>query len=83
MISHEAMRKSRKDAEMSILTLSRLSGVSADAIAKLESGQTAEPRLSTLIACADALHLSLDAYIGREPPKLPGERSESGVILWR
>jgi transcriptional regulator with XRE-family HTH domain len=40
-------------------------GISKTSLSQIESGETTDPRMSTLIALADALHISMDYLAGR------------------
>ena len=52
------LRKIRKEQNMSVPDLSRLSGISVRTIEDLE--RRGDGRVSTLIKLADALHVTLD-----------------------
>ncbi len=54
----------RQQAGMSQTELAHMSGVTGSAICMIEAGKR-EPKLSTAIAIADALHVSVYALIGR------------------
>ena len=54
------LRALRGAARMSRASLAAAAGLSVSLVEKLEQGQTADPRLSTLYALADVLGVSLD-----------------------
>jgi transcriptional regulator with XRE-family HTH domain len=41
-------------------------GISTTALSQIENGETTDPRMSTLIALADALQVSMDYLAGRK-----------------
>lgn len=59
-----AMRKARMEKSISILELSRRTGVDEKTIWNWENGITT-PRLINLIDVCDFLGISIDRYIGR------------------
>ena len=75
-----AMRRARKAAGLTLRELSERSGLSEVTICSYENG-TRTPRLPKLVALADALHLSLDAYVGRVP--LPKPELRGLAVSWR
>ena len=77
-----AMRRARKSAGMTIRELSEKSGVVEVSIYTYENG-TRAPGLHNLVALADSLHLSLDAYIGRAPNAKPQPVSHGLAVAWR
>lgn len=77
-----AMRRARKDAGLTMRELSGKSGVSEVTICSYENG-TRAPSLPKLLALADALSLSLDAYIGRAPITGPQPVSRGLAVSWR
>jgi transcriptional regulator with XRE-family HTH domain len=64
----ECIRQARLRYGMSQTELAKRAGLSKTAMNDLEMGKTADPRFSHVLAIADALHLSLDALIGRKEP---------------
>ena len=60
----ECMRRARNRAEMSIRQLSKLSGVPGGTISMLENNTSRCGRIDTLELLADALHISVDEYVG-------------------
>ena len=61
----KAMRQARKNCGMTIKDLSAASGIHSNCIGGYELGKN-DPSLSAVIALADALHMSVDAYVGHE-----------------
>lgn len=78
----EAMRRARKEAGLTMRELSEKSGVTEVTICSYENG-TRTPRLPKLVALADALSLSMDAYIGRSPAAKPEPQSHGLAVSWR
>lgn len=62
------MMQARKNAKMTRVELSELSGVEKSTIYNLERDLYGA-RLSTAMCLADALEISLDEYIGRKKPR--------------
>jgi transcriptional regulator with XRE-family HTH domain len=66
MIKAAGLKATRIAAGLSQVSLSIKTGIKQTDISALEHGHR-EPRLSTLVKLADALHVSLDALVGRTP----------------
>lgn len=77
-----AMRRARKAAGLTLRELSEKSGVREVTICSYENG-TRTPRLPKLVALADALSLSLDAYVGRAPITKAEPVSRGLAVSWR
>lgn len=58
------LRRIREKEGLSSYALAAQSGVAASMLSRIESGQTTDPRLSTLRAIAAALGCSLDSLAG-------------------
>ncbi|WP_426444203.1 helix-turn-helix domain-containing protein [Brevibacillus laterosporus] len=54
----ELIKMKREDTEISLSELGRLSGVHKSALARIENGETKQPKLQTIKAIADVLELS-------------------------
>lgn len=69
------MRKARTDQELTQQQLAYKSGVNINVIYGYERGMVC-PGIRNLVRLADALHISLDEYIGRQvtPRKIPWKR---------
>ena len=68
MTTGEHMRKARNRAGMTMLELSKVSGVNYQTIYRSETDKT-DTDIFTIICLADVLGISIDEYIGREVPK--------------
>ena len=72
------IRRIRQKYGMSQAELARRIHISLNAMNKIESGETPDPRASRIKAIADVLRVSTDALFGREDdtselePTLPG-----------
>lgn len=66
MTRGETMRKWREKRGLSQLELAELSGISQVTISALEKGRNSGGNLDTIELLADALGLSIDAYVGHE-----------------
>ena len=66
MTRGEIMRMHRERAGLSQPELARLSGISQVTISALEIGRNSGGNLDTIELLADALGLSIDAYVGHE-----------------
>ena len=65
--------KARRRAKgLTALELARRVGITENAIRKLESGDSKEPRLSTALLLADALDVDPDFVYGRRPKSRAG-----------
>lgn len=60
----DAMRKARKEAGISMKELSFLSGVAYGTVQAMERGERT-PSIVIVEACADALGIGIDEYIGK------------------
>jgi uncharacterized protein len=74
------IRARRKEVGMTAGRLAAAAGVTENAIRKLESGDSAEPRFSTGVRIAQALELSADALAGTAISLLPGTPELANVI---
>lgn len=63
----ETIRQARRRRGLTQEKLAEQTGVSRAAIARFEAGEI-EPSLKTLLSLADALKMSTDELLGREPP---------------
>jgi transcriptional regulator with XRE-family HTH domain len=73
-----SLRSARERAGWSRETLAHHAGLSAAAIAQIESGRRQDVRLASLVALAGALGISVDHLVGRPPlvdPKLLEHRA--------
>ena len=61
----QAMRQARLDHGMTLKDLSDASGVHINSISGYETGKNT-PTLKALISLSDALHMSIDAYVGHQ-----------------
>lgn len=69
MARGEAMRRARKNANMSMPKLAKRAGISAETLYQLETkDDSRDGRIGTLILLADVLGVGLDEYIGRTVP---------------
>src|SRR5580765_8167247 len=57
------LRAARKRRGWSRETLAHYAGISGAAIAQIESGRRADPRVSSLVRLADALDVSVDELV--------------------
>jgi transcriptional regulator with XRE-family HTH domain len=62
---------------MSQAELARRIGISKTAMNDIEQGKTRDPHLSSIVAMADELRLSVDALIGREGAADPRPSAQS------
>ena len=62
----ERIKKFRKQKGWSQQKLAEKTGLSFNAITKIEQGLAKHPTLKTLIKLADVFGMSIDALIGRE-----------------
>lgn len=71
----EHIKKIKKDHGLTNETLAERSGISVGTLNKLLSGATADPKLSTLLALANAFHCSVDELLGakKDGSALPEE----------
>jgi transcriptional regulator with XRE-family HTH domain len=60
------IREERQRYGMSQAELARRIKISKTAMNDIEQGNTADPRVSHVVAIADTLRVSLDALLGRE-----------------
>lgn len=65
----QAMRQARKSCGMTLKDLSKASGVHINSISGYELGETS-PSLKALVALSDALHMSIDDYVGHQRKRL-------------
>ena len=65
----EHIKQIKKDHGFTNETLAECSGISVGTLNKLLSGATADPKLSTLKALADAFHCTIDELLGEEKEK--------------
>jgi transcriptional regulator with XRE-family HTH domain len=71
----ERVRELRVAAGLSQQALSNAAGLSTSVVSQLEQGTNLDPRLSTLLALADAMGVTLDELAGRTPPvEAPADR---------
>ena len=66
MTRGEIMRMHRERAGLSQCELAKLSGISQVTISALEKGRNSGGNLDTIEILADALGLSIDAYVGHK-----------------
>ena len=66
MTRGETMRKWREKRGLSQIELAKLSGIHQVTISALEKGRNSGGNLDTIELLADALGLSIDAYVGHE-----------------
>ena len=66
MTRGETMRKWREKRGLTQPELAKLSGISQVTISALEEGRNSGGNLDTIELLADALGLSIDAYVGHE-----------------
>jgi transcriptional regulator with XRE-family HTH domain len=59
------LRKLREVAGMSQQSLAVSAGLSVSLVSQIERGSRGDPRMSTIIALATALRVSLDELVGR------------------
>lgn len=64
------IKEIRQSKGMSLRMLADISGISKDSIINLETGRT-DPKLSTLLAIADALHVPLAELFDKPQPVQP------------
>lgn len=76
----ERIRARRREVGMTAARLAAAAGVTENAIRKLESGDSAEPRFTTGVRIALALALSADALAGKAMSLLPGTPELANVI---
>ena len=69
MTRGETMRKWREKRGLTQPELARLSGISQATISALEKGRNSGGNLDTIELLADALGLSIDAYVGHKVVK--------------
>ncbi|MCF7869896.1 MAG: helix-turn-helix transcriptional regulator [Candidatus Omnitrophica bacterium] len=62
----ERVRKFRKEKGWSQQKLAEKTGLSFNAITKIEQGRAEYPRLKTLIKLADVFGMSIDKLVGRK-----------------
>jgi putative transcriptional regulator len=72
----ERLRELRKAADLTQQDLAVKSGLTLSAVVQLESGKIKDPRMTTLLALARALNVTLDELVsqedgGPEEPKKP------------
>ena len=78
-----ALRVMREHRGWSRETLAHHAGVSWAAIAQIEAGRRPDPRLSTLMALAEPLGVTVDQLTGRAPPaEGPPSLLEHGVLTY-
>lgn len=65
----QRIREARQRYGMSQAELARRIGLSKTSLHLIETGRTADPHLSYVVAIADQLRLSVDALLGREGPR--------------
>src|SRR4051794_34255948 len=73
-----AVCAARKRKGWSRETLAHHSGLSWSAITQIEQRRRTDIRISTVVAIADALDMSIDYLLGRQPP--PGLRHCAGLF---
>jgi transcriptional regulator with XRE-family HTH domain len=64
----ERVRRLREARNLTAAGLAERAGLAQSQVSRIESGAHVEVRRSTLVALADALGVSLDLLVGREPP---------------
>lgn len=64
----EHMRKAREAADLTIMQLAEMAGITWHCLWMLEVGRN-KPRVETAILLADALGIGIDEYIGHVPKK--------------
>lgn len=74
---YEILTARRKEKGISLIELSRISGVPKGSVDKIMSGASRNPGITPLIAIAHALDLTLDDLDTKEEPATVGELSES------
>ena len=74
MTRGEIMRKWREKRGLSQLELAELSGIHQVTISALEIGRNSGGNLDTIELLADALGLSIDAYVGHKVVKYRGKK---------
>src|SRR5207249_1623748 len=77
-----ALRTARERSGWNRETLAYHSGVSWSAIAQIESGRRKDVRLSSLVALADALSVSVDHLIGTAAAAAPPQLFEHRVLVY-
>lgn len=73
---YEILTARRKEKGMSLIELSRISGVPKGSVDKILSGASKNPGITPLMAIAHALDLTLDDLDSRKQPADIGELSE-------
>lgn len=70
MTQGEYMRKARKRARLSLVQLSKISGIPDTTIGALERDVNRSGTIATIELLADALGLSIDEYVGHKVRRL-------------
>jgi transcriptional regulator with XRE-family HTH domain len=63
------VKRLREEAAMTQQQLAVKAGLSMSGLGSIEQGLKPDPRLSTVVALADALGVSLDKLVGKRPKK--------------
>lgn len=74
MTRGEIMRMWRERAGLTQPELAKLSGINQATISALEKGRNSGENLDTIELLADALGLSIDAYVGHKVVKYKGKK---------
>ena len=74
------IRRRRTEQSLTLEALSRLSGVEAASLSRLERGMR-DPKLSTLVQIATALRLELPDLFRPDTPDAPVEKAVQGYDL--
>jgi transcriptional regulator with XRE-family HTH domain len=75
----EAMRRARESRRFSGAELAKRTGKRAGTLSDIENGKSL-PDLSTLLAIADALEMSLDEVLGRAARPVPPTANRLGAL---
>ncbi len=76
------IKEIRQSKGMSLRMLADISGISKDSIINLETGRT-DPKLSTLLAIADALHVPLAELFDKPQPVQPDlPQKQYDALAW-
>jgi transcriptional regulator with XRE-family HTH domain len=82
----ESLKRLRKAHGLTQQKLAQEAGVSLIVVTKVEQGVTKDPAMSSLVKMADAMGLSIDDLIGRQPfraiPKSEPRRPRRWAATW-
>src|SRR5690349_8854721 len=67
----ESIKVLREKAGLSQQAVAVAAGLSVSMVSQMEQGKKEDPRLSTFLALADALNVSLDELAGRKSAEAP------------